>query len=74
MGSRPDFNSPKGALLGLINASYQLGGLISLPIVPYVNDKFGRKHSITLGSFILIIGVILQSTSRNGESCVCFAS
>ncbi|KAH7120284.1 MFS transporter [Dactylonectria estremocensis] len=59
------FNAPKGALLGVLNASYNLGGLITLPIVPYVNDRFGRKHSITFGSVILIIGVILQSASQN---------
>ncbi|KAJ5970191.1 Major facilitator superfamily domain general substrate transporter [Penicillium vulpinum] len=59
------FGFPKGALLGVVNASYNLGGLITLPIVPYVNDKFGRKHSITFGSIILIVGVILQSTSQN---------
>lgn len=62
-----DFNTPSGALLGVLNASYNLGGLITLPIVPYVNDRFGRKHSITFGSVILIIGVILQSASQNGE-------
>ncbi|KAF4968107.1 hypothetical protein FSARC_4468 [Fusarium sarcochroum] len=61
----PDFNRPSGALLGVLNASYNLGGLITLPIVPYVNDKLGRKHSITLGSIVLIIGVILQSASQN---------
>jgi MFS family permease len=61
-----DFGSPSGALLGVMNASYNLGGLITLPIVPYVNDKLGRKHSITLGSIILLIGVVLQSTSVNG--------
>ncbi|KAF7549509.1 hypothetical protein G7Z17_g6333 [Cylindrodendrum hubeiense] len=60
-----DFNAPKGALLGVLNASYNLGGLITLPVVPYVNDRFGRKHSITFGSVILIIGVILQSSSQN---------
>ncbi|KAH1594724.1 hypothetical protein KXX34_001844 [Aspergillus fumigatus] len=59
------FNTPSGALLGVLNASYNLGGLITLPIVPYVNDRFGRKHSITFGSVILIIGVILQSASQN---------
>lgn len=39
-----------------------------MPIVPYVNDKFGRKHSITFGSTILIIGVALQSASQNSQS------
>lgn len=62
-----DFGSPKGALLGVLNSSYNLRGLITLPIVPYVNDKIGRKHSITLGSVVLIIGVVLQSASQNSE-------
>ncbi|KAH7371468.1 MFS transporter [Cadophora sp. MPI-SDFR-AT-0126] len=43
---------------GILNASYNLGGLITLPLVPWVNDKFGRKHSITLGSVILCCGVV----------------
>ncbi|KAL2803032.1 hypothetical protein BJX63DRAFT_437344 [Aspergillus granulosus] len=59
------FNTPSGVLFGVLNASYNLGGLITLPIVPYVSDRFGRKHSITFGSIILIIGVILQSASQN---------
>ena len=67
-----DFNTPSGALLGVLNASYNLGGLITLPIVPYVNDKIGRKHSITLGSLILLVGVVLQSASVNSSPPPCF--
>ncbi|CAH0033885.1 unnamed protein product [Clonostachys rhizophaga] len=59
------FGHPKGAFLGVMNASYNLGGLLSLPFVPYANDRFGRKHSITFGSIVLLIGVILQSCSQN---------
>jgi len=32
-----------------------------------VNDKVGRKHSITIGSVIILIGVILQTASVNSE-------
>ncbi|KAM0327930.1 hypothetical protein ACHAQA_005329 [Verticillium albo-atrum] len=59
------FGHPTGALLGVTSASYNLGGLLVLPIVPWVIDKVGRKHSITFGSFILIIGTILQTCSVN---------
>ncbi|KAF2012974.1 MFS transporter [Aaosphaeria arxii CBS 175.79] len=59
------FGHPKGALLGVTSASYNLGGLIVLPFVPYVIDRIGRKHSITLGSIILVIGTILQTCSIN---------
>lgn len=60
-----DFDNPKGALLGVINAAFSIGAVLSLPIVPYVNDKFGRKHSITIGSVILLIGVVLQTAAVN---------
>lgn len=61
-----DFNNPQGALLGVINAAFSIGAVISLPIVPYINDRVGRKHSITIGSVILTIGVVLQTASVNG--------
>ncbi|KAJ8115126.1 hypothetical protein OPT61_g3153 [Boeremia exigua] len=59
------FGNPKGALLGVTTASYNLGGLLVLPIVPYMVDKIGRRHSISLGSVILIVGTILQTCSVN---------
>lgn len=31
------------------------------------NDKYGRKHSITLGSIIIVIAAILQGTSVHGK-------
>ncbi|KAH6950303.1 hexose transporter [Ilyonectria sp. MPI-CAGE-AT-0026] len=64
-GKTVNFGRPKGALLGVTSASYNLGGLLVLPIVPYVIDKIGRKHSISLDSIILAIGTILQTCSVN---------
>ncbi|KAF6831539.1 hypothetical protein CPLU01_06705 [Colletotrichum plurivorum] len=59
------FDEPKGALLGILGAAYNLGGLFSLPFVPWFNDRFGRKHSITFGSCVLVVGAILQATSTH---------
>lgn len=59
------FNNPEGAILGLITAAFSIGACIALPIVPYTNDKLGRKHSITVGSVIIMLGVILQTASIN---------
>ena len=42
-----------------------IGAVLALPIVPYVNDRVGRKHSITIGSAIIVVGVILQTASMN---------
>lgn len=62
-----DFGHPDGAMLGVTSASYNLGGLISLPFVPFVIDKIGRRHSITLGSIVLVIGTALQASSVNSK-------
>ncbi|KAK0254028.1 hypothetical protein LTR91_010503 [Friedmanniomyces endolithicus] len=63
------FNNPTGAILGAMNAAFDIeqsiGAVLALPIVPYVNDRVGRKHSITIGSAIIIVGVILQTASQN---------
>jgi MFS family permease len=60
-----DFDNPSGALLGLISAAFSIGAVIAIPVVPYVNDRFGRKHSITFGSAILLVGVVTQTASIN---------
>ena len=62
------FGNPQGALKGIIAAAYSLGAILSLPLVPYVNDRFGRRWSIFGGSVIMMIGAIIQGFSVNGES------
>ncbi|KAK3659958.1 hypothetical protein LTR56_000884 [Elasticomyces elasticus] len=59
------FNTPKGAILGAMSAAFSIGAVIALPIVPYCNDRVGRKHSITIGSVIIVIGAIIQTASVN---------
>lgn len=59
------FNNPQGARLGLLGASYQIASVISIPLVPYITDNFGRKPSIALGFVIMTIGGILQGASQN---------
>ncbi|KAJ4377730.1 hypothetical protein N0V83_000560 [Neocucurbitaria cava] len=59
------FNHPKGALLGIISAAYNLGAICALPIVPYVNDKYGRRWSIFIGSWIMVVGSLIQALSVN---------
>ncbi|KAJ4256060.1 hypothetical protein NW762_009134 [Fusarium torreyae] len=59
------FGTPKGALLGFTSASYPLGAIISTPFSAFISDRFGRRLSIIIGSFIMIIGVIVQCASKN---------
>ena len=42
-----------------------LGGLLSLPFIPYSCDKLGRKKSVIIGSVIIIFGVAMQAGAVN---------
>lgn len=55
------FHTPQGSLLGIISAAYNLGAICALPLVPIVNDKFGRRIAIFLGSWIMVLGSFIQA-------------
>ncbi|ETS84567.1 hypothetical protein PFICI_02592 [Pestalotiopsis fici W106-1] len=59
------FGNPQGSLKGIISAAYSLGAILSLPLVPIVNDRLGRRWSIFIGSFIMIIGSVIQGCAVN---------
>lgn len=42
-----------------------IGGAVSLPIAPYVADKYGRRHPIFAGSIVIIGAAILQGCAQN---------
>jgi sugar porter (SP) family MFS transporter len=62
------FNHPTGSKLGLVGALYQIGSLVSIPIVPLIADNFGRKLPIAIGCAIMIAGAILQGASKDLNS------
>lgn len=55
-----------GSMRGLIAAVYWIGGIASLPFVGIINDRFGRRWSIFVGSAIMVVGAIIQGFSVNG--------
>ncbi|KAH0836146.1 hypothetical protein AYO21_04845 [Fonsecaea monophora] len=57
------FGNPNGALLGVITAAFSIGAVVAVPLVPYVNDRFGRKPCIVFGSVIIVIGAVLQAAA-----------
>lgn len=61
------FNDPQGSLKGIIAAAYSLGAILSLPLIPHVNDRFGRRWSIFGGSVIMVIGALIQGFSTHGK-------
>ncbi|CZT02435.1 related to hexose transporter protein [Rhynchosporium agropyri] len=52
-------------LLGFVASCYQLGSIIGVPIAPWVNQRFGRRWSIMVGSTIMVIGAIIQGLAQN---------
>ncbi|KAL1734837.1 general substrate transporter [Schizophyllum commune] len=59
-----DFDHPAGQEVLLTHRRQGIGGLIALPLSPYLNDGFGRRAGIVLGATIMIVGTVLQSASN----------
>ncbi len=53
-------------MLGFISSSYQLGSIIAVPIAPWLNQTYGRRWSIMIGSIVMVIGSILQCFAQDG--------
>lgn len=62
---RDEFGSPKGAMLGLVNAAQPIGGIIVLPAGGYLSDTFGRKKTLAFGLIGVIVATIIQATSHS---------
>ncbi|KAK2808734.1 hypothetical protein FQN50_004406 [Emmonsiellopsis sp. PD_5] len=52
-------------LLGFVSSCYQLGSIIGVPIAPYLNQTYGRRSSIMLGSWIMVVGALLQGFAQH---------
>jgi len=57
-------------LLGFVNSCYQLGSIFAVPFAPWFAQRFGRRWSIMLGSWIMVFGAILQGFAQHGMSSV----
>jgi len=55
---------PTQAVLGRLSAMYSIGSIVSLPIVPFVSDRFGRKTPITAGCIIMIVAAAVQASAH----------
>ena len=63
----PDFGHPTGAYNGILASALPLGSVIGLPLIPLVNDTFGRRWCIMFGSCIMIIGTFIQGFAISGK-------
>src|SRR5450756_2457659 len=60
---RTYFGTPKGAVLGLFNAAYPLGGVVGVFFIPSVSDRWGRKVGLAVGAAISVLGGVLQASA-----------
>jgi sugar porter (SP) family MFS transporter len=59
------FGNPQGDTLGLLTALYSIGSIASLPVAPFIADKFGRKAAILAGCILMCIGAAIQTASQS---------
>ncbi|KFY36664.1 hypothetical protein V495_07693 [Pseudogymnoascus sp. VKM F-4514 (FW-929)] len=52
-------------MLGFISSCYQLGSVFGVPVAPYLNQRYGRRWSIMVGSLIMCVGAILQAFAQH---------
>jgi len=65
MGFPADPNAGNGgSRLGLLSAMYSIGSIASLPFVPILSDRFGRKTPIITGCIIMIIAAAIQASAH----------
>ncbi|CAI7582706.1 uncharacterized protein N7487_006743 [Penicillium crustosum] len=57
------FENPSVTIQGQIVATYDIGCIIGTLVTMYAGDKLGRRRTILIGCFILIVGAILQTAS-----------
>ncbi|KAK3180580.1 hypothetical protein K4F52_008046 [Lecanicillium sp. MT-2017a] len=53
-----------GAKTGLITAMFAIGGVVAIPFIGPLADTWGRRAGIMIGCAFLVIGSIIQGTSR----------
>jgi MFS family permease len=50
------FNHPLGQRLGTMNNGVTIGTLVITPFTSYITDFLGRKRTLILGCFVILIG------------------
>lgn len=62
------YGNPSGAILGVITSSLAIGTAIGVLFMPYINDRFGRRFCVIVGSIVVAIGVVIQTCAVSGTS------
>jgi len=61
------FSVHPGSKQGLIAASYVIGNMVGSLGAGQIPDKWGRKYGMGIGSFICLIGAIVQTAAKDAN-------
>lgn len=59
------FGDPESTTLGLMNAVFPLGKVVSLPFVMFLSDRFGRKLQLVVGLVTCVAFAITRGLARS---------
>lgn len=62
---RTYFGNPSCCILGALAGGIIFGMFLALPIAPWMLDRYGHKIPILVGSFITVMGSVIQAASQN---------
>lgn len=60
---RDEFNDPDRNMEGIIAAIYDIGCFLGAGLAFFTADRWGRKGSVMWGSWIMVVGTILQTSA-----------
>lgn len=58
--------TPTGETLGRLSAMYSIGSIASLPVAPFLSDRFGRRIPIITGCIIMVAAASIQVRTSDG--------
>ncbi|KAI5844619.1 general substrate transporter [Morchella snyderi] len=64
-GFKNTFNNPDTTTIGTVTAIYEIGCFFGAIFSFWAGDRLGRKKSIWLGLFIMMVGTVLQTSAYN---------
>ncbi|KAI8194729.1 Lactose permease [Colletotrichum sp. SAR 10_65] len=60
-----DFNHPRDSLLGALSASYWVGNIMGVLLIPILSDRTGRRIAIAVGCILCIVGAVICAATMN---------
>ena len=67
---RNEFDNPSANLEGIIAAIYDIGCLVGAIVAFLTADRFGRRGSLKMGCWIMVVGTILQTAATESVQLI----